>query len=79
MTGGKNKDNRKSWFVTLAIVIAGVTFLNIFLYSRNDETGDVKQLKVRNQVLQTENEELKKKVKETLPSEQEQERQSYLS
>ncbi|PEJ29016.1 MerR family transcriptional regulator, partial [Bacillus pseudomycoides] len=58
MTGGKNKDNRKSWFVTLAIVIAGVTFLNIFLYSRNDETGDVKQLKVRNQVLQTENEEL---------------------
>ncbi|MBD5798216.1 MerR family transcriptional regulator [Bacillus pseudomycoides] len=79
MTGGKNKDNRKTWFVTLAIVIAGVTFLNIFLYSRNDETGDVKQLKVRNQVLQTENEELKKKVKETLPSEQEQERQSYLS
>ncbi|PHB30982.1 MerR family transcriptional regulator [Bacillus pseudomycoides] len=79
MTGGKNKDNRKSWFVTLAIVIAGVTFLNIFLYSRTDETGDVKQLKVRNQVLQTENEELKKKVKETLPSEQEQERQSYLS
>ena len=79
MTGGKNKDNRKIWFVTLAIVIAGVTFLNIFLYSRNDETGDVKQLKVRNQVLQTENEELKKKVKETLPSEQEQERQSYLA
>ncbi|PDX97007.1 MerR family transcriptional regulator [Bacillus pseudomycoides] len=61
------------------MVIAGVTFLNIFLYSRNDETGDVKELKVRNQVLQTENEELKKKVKETLPSEQEQERQSYLS
>jgi len=30
-------------------------------------------------VLQTENEELKKKVKETLPSEQEQERQAYLS
>ncbi|OUB05832.1 MerR family transcriptional regulator [Bacillus thuringiensis serovar yunnanensis] len=79
MTGEKNKDNRKIWFVTLAIVIAGVTFLNIFLYARNDETGDVKRLKVQNQVLQTENEELKKKVKETLPSEQEQERQSYLS
>ncbi|MGR5998626.1 hypothetical protein ACT7C7_00300 [Bacillus cereus] len=63
MTGEKNKDNRKIWFVTLAIVIAGVTFLNIFLYARNDETGDVKRLKVQNQVLQTENEELKKKVK----------------
>ncbi|EJR92741.1 hypothetical protein [Bacillus mycoides] len=79
MTGEKNKDNRKIWFVTLAIVIAGVTFLNIFLYARNDETGDVKRLKVQSQVLQTENEELKKKVKETLPSEQEQERQAYLS
>ncbi|HDR3895870.1 MerR family transcriptional regulator [Bacillus thuringiensis] len=79
MTGEKNKDNRKIWFVTLAIVIAGVTFLNIFLYARNDETGDVKRLKVQNQVLQTENEELKKKVKETLPSEQEQQRQAYLS
>ncbi|KFN12949.1 hypothetical protein [Bacillus pseudomycoides] len=79
MSETNEKDKRKVWFVTLAIVIAGVTFLNIFLYSRNDETGDVKQLKVRNQVLQTENEELKKKVKETLPSEQEQERQSYLS
>lgn len=79
MTGEKNKDNRKIWFVTLAIVIAGVTFLNIFLYARNDETGDVKRLKVQSQVLQTENEELKKKVKETLPSEQEQQRQAYLS
>ncbi|WP_144518540.1 MerR family transcriptional regulator [Bacillus thuringiensis] len=79
MTGEKNKDNRKIWFVTLAIVIAGVTFFNIFLYARNDETGDVKRLKVQNQVLQTENEELKKKVKETLPSEQEQQRQAYLS
>ncbi|PFT90081.1 MerR family transcriptional regulator [Bacillus thuringiensis] len=79
MTGEKNKDNRKIWFVTLAIVIAGVTFLNIFLYARNDEIGDVKRLKVQKQVLQTENEELKKKVKETLPSEQEQERQAYLS
>ncbi|MBU4642298.1 MerR family transcriptional regulator [Bacillus toyonensis] len=79
MTGEKNKDNRKIWFVTLAIVIAGVTFLNIFLYARNDETGDVKRLKVQNQVMQTENEELKKKVKETLPSEQEQQRQAYLS
>lgn len=53
--------------------------LNIFLYASNDETGDVKQLKVQNQVLKTENDELKKKVKETLPSEQEQERQAYLS
>ncbi|AUB67270.1 MerR family transcriptional regulator (plasmid) [Bacillus cereus] len=79
MTGGKNKDNRKSWFITLALVIAGVTFLNIFLYARNDETGDVKRLKVQSQILQTENEELKKKVKETLPSEQEQQRQAYLS
>lgn len=73
------KDKRKFWFITLAIVIAGVTFLNIFLYARNDETGDVKQLKVQKQVLQTDNEELKKKVKETLPSEQEQQRQAYLS
>lgn len=73
------KDKRKFGFITLAIVIAGVTFLNIFLYARNDETGDVKQLKVQKQVLQTDNEELKKKVKETLPSEQEQQRQAYLS
>ncbi|MES5943845.1 MULTISPECIES: MerR family transcriptional regulator [unclassified Bacillus cereus group] len=73
------KDKRIFWFITLAIVIAGVTFLNIFLYARNDEIGDLKRLKVQKQVLQTENEELKKKVKETLPSEQEQERQAYLS
>ncbi|EEM13545.1 MULTISPECIES: hypothetical protein [Bacillus] len=79
MSETNEKDKRKVWFLTLAIVIAGVTFLNIFLYYRNDETGDVKQLKIRNQVLKTENEELKKKVKETLPSEQEQERLSYLS
>lgn len=73
------KDKREFWFITLALVIAGVTFLNIFLYARNDETGDVKQLKVQKQVLQTDNEELKKKVKETLPSEQELQRQAYLS
>ncbi|WP_257132234.1 hypothetical protein [Bacillus wiedmannii] len=79
MQEDKNKDKRKSIFITLAIVIASVTFLNIFLYARNDETGDLKRLKVQNQVLQTENEELKKKVKETLPSEQEQQRQTYLS
>ncbi|KFN04662.1 MerR family transcriptional regulator [Bacillus clarus] len=79
MQEDKNKDKRKSIFIMLALAIAGVTFLNIFLYARNDETGDVKQLKVKNQVLQTENEELKKKVKETFPSEQEQQRQAYLS
>lgn len=73
------KDKRIFWFITLAIVIAGVTFLNIFLYARNDEIGDLKRLKVQKHVLQTENEELKKKLKETLPSEQEQERQVYLS
>ncbi|MDA2638392.1 MerR family transcriptional regulator [Bacillus cereus group sp. BfR-BA-01489] len=78
MSKSIEKDKRKFWFITLAIVIAGVTFLNIFLYARNDEIGDVKRLKVQKQVLQTENEELKKKVKETLPSEQEQERQAYL-
>ncbi|HDR4885394.1 TPA: MerR family transcriptional regulator [Bacillus cereus] len=78
MSKSIEKDKRKFWFITLAIVIAGVTFLNIFLYARNDEIGDVKRLKVQKQVLQTENEELKKKVKETRPSEQEQERQAYL-
>ncbi|MDC2867800.1 MerR family transcriptional regulator [Bacillus sp. BP-3] len=79
MTEEKNKDNRKKIFITLATVIAGVTFFNIFLYARNNETGNIKQLKVQNEALQIKNEELQKKVKQTLPSEQEQQRQAYLS
>lgn len=78
MSKEENKDKRKIMFVTLAAVIAGVTCLNIYLSTKISKDNNQKELKMENQMLLDQNKELKKKVKDGLPSSQEQQRRDYL-
>jgi hypothetical protein len=75
----EGKDNRKIWFITLAIIIAGVTCLNIYLSSKISNDNKEEQLKATNQILIDKNKELKNKLDNLLPSAQEQQRREYLT
>ncbi|MGG0763341.1 MerR family transcriptional regulator [Bacillus paramycoides] len=73
------KDKRKIMFFVLAILVAGVTVFNIYLSKKSMSDGKEKQLKLSNELLTRQNEDLKKRLDKVLPSAQEQQRRAYLS
>ncbi|MEK5204954.1 MerR family transcriptional regulator [Bacillus sp. FSL R10-2789] len=73
------KDKRKIMFFVLVILVAGVTVFNIYLSKKSMSDGKEKQLKLSNELLTRQNEDLKKRLDKVLPSAQEQQRRAYLS
>ncbi|PGX96392.1 MerR family transcriptional regulator [Bacillus thuringiensis] len=73
------KDKRKSLFIVFVILVVGVTAFNINLSKKSMSDGKEKQLKLSNESLTKQNEDLKKRLDKVLPSAQEQQRRAYLS
>ncbi|HDR8481947.1 TPA: MerR family transcriptional regulator [Bacillus cereus] len=73
------KDKRKSLFIVFVILVVGVTAFNIYLSKKSMSDGKEKQLKLTNELLTKQNEDLKKRLDKVLPSAQEQQRRAYLS
>ncbi|TXR91274.1 MerR family transcriptional regulator [Bacillus sp. SH7-1] len=73
------KDKRKSLFIVFVILVVGVTAFNIYLSKKSMSDGKEKQLKLSNELLTKQNENLKKRLDKVLPSAQEQQRRAYLS
>ncbi|PGS22270.1 MerR family transcriptional regulator [Bacillus cereus] len=72
-------DKRKSLFIVFVILVVGVTTFNIYLSEKSMSDGKEKQLKLSNELLTRQNEDLKKRLNNVLPSAQEQQRRAYLS
>ncbi|MDM5191523.1 MerR family transcriptional regulator [Bacillus hominis] len=73
------KDKRKFLFIVFVILVIGVTAFNIYLSKKSMSDGKEKQLKLTNELLTRQNEDLKKRLDKVLPSAQEQQRRAYLS
>ncbi|WP_144597095.1 MerR family transcriptional regulator [Bacillus cereus] len=73
------KDKRKLLFIVFVILVVGVTVFNIYLSKKSMNDGKEKQLKLSNELLTKQNEDLKKRLDKVLPSAQEQQRREYLS
>ncbi|EEM56451.1 MULTISPECIES: hypothetical protein [Bacillus cereus group] len=73
------KDKRRSLFIVFVILVVGVTAFNIYLSKKSMSDGKEKQLKLSNELLTKQNEDLKKRLDKVLPSAQEQQRRAYLS
>ncbi|MCP9227897.1 MerR family transcriptional regulator [Bacillus mycoides] len=73
------KDKRKSLFIVFVILVVSVTAFNIYLSKKSMSDGKEKQLKLSNELLTKQNEDLKKRLDKVLPSAQEQQRRAYLS
>ncbi|WP_144499700.1 MerR family transcriptional regulator [Bacillus sp. FDAARGOS_235] len=73
------KDKRKFLFIVFVILVVGVTAFNIYLSKKSMSDGKEKQLKLSNELLTKQNEDLKKRLDKLLPSAQEQQRRAYLS
>ncbi|MCU4970637.1 MerR family transcriptional regulator [Bacillus toyonensis] len=73
------KDKRKSLFIVFVILVVGVTAFNIYLSKKSMSDGKEKQLKLSNELLTKQNEDLKKRLDKVLPSAQEQQRRAYLA
>ncbi|NIL29821.1 MerR family transcriptional regulator [Bacillus thuringiensis] len=73
------KDKRKSLFIVFVILVVCVTAFNIYLSKKSMSDGKEKQLKLSNELLTKQNEDLKKRLDKVLPSAQEQQRRAYLS
>lgn len=73
------KDKRKFLFIVFVILVVGVTVFNIYLSKKSMSDGKEKQLKLSNEFLTRQNEDLKKRLDKVLPSAQEQQRRAYLS
>ncbi|MED0887232.1 MerR family transcriptional regulator [Bacillus mycoides] len=73
------KDKRKFLFMVFVILVIGVTVFNIYLSKKSMSDGKEKQLKLSNELLTRQNEDLKKRLDKVLPSAQEQQRRAYLS
>ncbi|CAH2464333.1 MULTISPECIES: hypothetical protein [Bacillus cereus group] len=73
------KDKRKFLFIVFVILVVGVTGFNIYLSKKSMSDGKEKQLKLSNELLTRQNEDLKKRLDKILPSAQEQQRRAYLS
>ncbi|MFS8354818.1 MerR family transcriptional regulator [Bacillus nitratireducens] len=73
------KDKRKFLFIVFVILVVGVTAFNIYLSKKTMSDGKEKQLKLSNELLTRQNEDLKKRLDKVLPSAQEQQRRAYLS
>ncbi|OUB29092.1 MerR family transcriptional regulator [Bacillus thuringiensis serovar yunnanensis] len=66
-------------FCSTLILVVGVTAFNIYLSKKSMSDGKEKQLKLSNELLTKQNEDLKKRLDKVLPSAQEQQRRAYLS
>ncbi|PEM23082.1 MerR family transcriptional regulator [Bacillus wiedmannii] len=73
------KYKRKLLFIVFVILVVGVTVFNIYLSKKSMNDGKEKQLKLSNELLTKQNEDLKKRLDKVLPSAQEQQRRAYLS
>ncbi|PFQ96054.1 MerR family transcriptional regulator [Bacillus cereus] len=73
------KDKRKSLFIVFVILVVGVTAFNIYLSKKSMSDGKEKQLKLSNELLTKQNEDLKNRLDKVLPSAQEQQRRAYLT
>ena len=73
------KDKRKFLFIVFVVLVVGVTAFNIYLSKKSMSDGKEKQLKLSNELLTKQNEDLKKRLDKVLPSAQEQQRRAYLS
>ncbi|MGO0658920.1 MerR family transcriptional regulator [Bacillus mycoides] len=73
------KDKLKFLFIVFVILVIGVTVFNIYLSKKSMSDGKEKQLKLSNELLTKQNEDLKKRLDKVLPSAQEQQRRAYLS
>ncbi|MGG3043168.1 MerR family transcriptional regulator [Bacillus anthracis] len=73
------KDKRKFLFIVFVVLVVGVTAFNIYLSKKTMSDGKEKQLKLSNELLTKQNEDLKKRLDKVLPSAQEQQRREYLS
>ncbi|MHC5534662.1 MerR family transcriptional regulator [Priestia megaterium] len=73
------KNKKIGLFVTLVVVILGVTFFNIYLDRNIQKTTTNENMRVENEQFKQENEDLKQRLKDVLPSAQEQKRTEYLS
>ena len=73
------KDKRKFLFIVFVILVVGVTAFNIYLSKKSMSDGKEKHLKLSNELLTKQNEDLKKRLDKVLPSAQEQQRRAYLS
>ncbi|KZD46332.1 Transcriptional regulator MerR family [Bacillus cereus] len=73
------KDKRKFLFIVFVILVVGVTGFNIYLSKKSMSDGKEKQLKLSNELLTGQNEDLKNRLDKVLPSAQEQQRRAYLS
>ncbi|MEH7244272.1 MerR family transcriptional regulator [Bacillus thuringiensis] len=73
------KDKRKSLFIVFVILVVGVTAFNIYLSKKSMSDGKEKQLKLSNELLTKQNDDLKNRLDKVLPSAQEQQRRAYLS
>ncbi|GLV66786.1 hypothetical protein Bmyc01_54550 [Bacillus mycoides] len=73
------KDKRKSLFIVFVILVVGVTAFNIYLSKKSMSDGKEKQLKLSNELLTKQNEDLKRRLNKVLASAQEQQRRAYLS
>ncbi|PHE04033.1 MerR family transcriptional regulator, partial [Bacillus toyonensis] len=73
------KDKRKFLFIVFVILVVGVTAFNIYLSKKTMSDGKEKQLKLSNELLTKQNQDLKKRLDKVLPSAQEQQRMAYLS
>ncbi|EJP86111.2 hypothetical protein [Bacillus cereus] len=73
------KDKRKFLFIVFVILVIGVTVFNIYLSKKSMSDGKEKQLKLSNELLTRQNEDLKNRLDKVLPSAQEQQRRAYLS
>ncbi|PGL59055.1 MerR family transcriptional regulator [Bacillus cereus] len=73
------KDKRKFLFIVFVILVVDVTAFNLYLSKKSMSDGKEKQLKLSNELLTRQNEDLKKRLDKVLPSAQEQQRRAYLS
>ncbi|HDR8493920.1 TPA: MerR family transcriptional regulator [Bacillus cereus] len=73
------KNKRKSLFIVFVILVVGVTAFNIYLSKKSMSDGKEKQLKLSNELLTKQNEDLKKRLDKVLLSAQEQQRRAYLT
>lgn len=76
----KNIKNKRIFlFVTLAIIVVGVTVFNLYANSRINQNEDEKALQFQNNLLKEENENLKERLEKVVPSAQEQIRKEKIS
>ncbi|MEH6944790.1 MerR family transcriptional regulator [Bacillus sp. JJ722] len=73
------KNKRMILFVTLTIIVVGVTVFNLYANSQINQHEDKKALQFQNDLLKEENEKLNERLEKVVPSAQEQLRKEKIS